>query len=50
MTFHQSCRDAGVDVTLDNFPGQFHVFQTFGVFVPEARAALAKVGAFFREN
>lgn len=50
MTFHQSCRDAGVDVALDNFAGQFHVFQTFGAFVPEARAALAKVGAFFRRN
>tara|TARA_R110002073_G_scaffold84612_3_gene201576 strand:- start:39840 stop:40838 length:999 start_codon:yes stop_codon:yes gene_type:complete len=48
MTFHQSCRDAGVDVTLDNFPSQFHVFQTFGALVPEARAALGKVGEFFQ--
>lgn len=48
MAFHQSCCDAGVDVSLDSFAGQFHVFQTFGALVPEARAALAKVGAFFR--
>ena len=39
-------RAAGVDVTLEVWPGMFHVWQMVSVFVPEGRQALAGIGRF----
>lgn len=47
LDFDQHARASGVNVKLDVFPDQFHVFQTFGIFAPESRAALQKIGAYF---
>lgn len=40
---------AGVDVTLEIWPGMWHVFPIFAPFVPEAEQSIAKIGAFIRE-
>jgi monoterpene epsilon-lactone hydrolase len=37
---------AGVDVTLDVVPEQFHIFPVFESFLPEARQAIDAIGAF----
>ncbi len=41
-------REAGVDVTLDEREGVFHVWHLFGGMVPEADEAIARAGAFVR--
>lgn len=41
---------AGVDVTLDIWPGMIHSWQLAAQFVPEARAALTAIGEFIRSN
>ncbi|MGK5555837.1 alpha/beta hydrolase [Actinomadura kijaniata] len=40
--------EAGVPVTLQVWDRQLHVFQMFGSFLPESRAAIAELGAFVR--
>ncbi|MDF1780197.1 MAG: alpha/beta hydrolase fold domain-containing protein [Alcanivoracaceae bacterium] len=47
LDFDQHAKASGVNVKLDIFPDQFHVFQTFGMFAPESRAALRKIGDYF---
>ena len=47
LDFEQHAKASGVNVKLDIFPDQFHVFQTFGMFAPESRAALRKIGDYF---
>jgi epsilon-lactone hydrolase len=42
-------RAAGVDVTLEEWEGLFHVFQIF-VDLPEANQATDKIGAFIRQH
>lgn len=42
-------RAAGVDVTLEEWEGLFHVFQLF-VMLPEANRATDKIGAFIRQH
>jgi len=41
-------RAAGIAVEIEIWPGLPHVWQIFSPFLPEARAALAKAGAFIR--
>ena len=44
----RKARAAGVDVTLQVWPGMFHVFHSHEPLLPEARAAIDYVGAFVR--
>jgi epsilon-lactone hydrolase len=37
---------AGVDVTIDSYPGMIHVWHAFAHIIPEARDAFAKIGTF----
>jgi epsilon-lactone hydrolase len=41
--------EAGVPVTLQVWDRQLHVFQMFGPYLPESRAAIAALGAFVRD-
>ena len=43
-------RDAGVPVSLEIWPRMPHVFQSFCSILPEARRAIARIGAFVREH
>ena len=43
-------RAAGVDVTLEKGEGLIHVWQLFGPEMPEAREAVARIGAFVRKH
>ncbi|MHB8419919.1 MAG: alpha/beta hydrolase [Myxococcales bacterium] len=45
--FAELARAAGVDVTMKVWDGLWHVFQIFD-FVPEAKRAIAEIGAFVR--
>ena len=47
--FAAKAKAAGVDVTLEEWPELFHVFQAFSM-LPEAREATDKIGAFIRER
>jgi acetyl esterase/lipase len=42
----ERAREAGVDVTLDVWPGMWHVWQLFAPYLPEANKALESIGAF----
>ena len=44
----QRARDHGVDVTLQLYPADTHVFHVFWPFLPEAGQALTAAGAFVR--
>ncbi len=46
----ERAQKAGVDATLEVCPHMWHVFQTFGVMVPEARDAVDRIGAFVRRK
>ena len=48
--FAEKASAAGVDVTLDLWPGMIHVFQLFGADLPQARDAIVKLGAFLARN
>jgi acetyl esterase/lipase len=39
-------RAAGVDVSLEVWPGMFHVWQMVSIFVPEGRRAIEGIGCF----
>jgi acetyl esterase/lipase len=41
---------AGVDVTLDIWDDMIHVWQAFADFLPEAREAIARIGAYVDER
>ncbi|HWE35244.1 MAG TPA: alpha/beta hydrolase fold domain-containing protein, partial [Isosphaeraceae bacterium] len=43
-------RAAGVDVRLDVYPRMWHVWHLFVPTLPEARRAVAAIGAFIRER
>ena len=47
--FAAKAKAAGVDVTLEEWPELFHVFQAFSM-LPEAREATDKIGAFIRQR
>ena len=48
--FDAKARAAGVDVTFEAWNGQVHVFHSFAFMVPEAREAIAKIGAFVKAH
>lgn len=39
---------AGVDARVDVWPGMWHVFQAFGMFVPEAQQSIDQTGEFIQ--
>lgn len=41
---------AGVPCTLRTYDQQLHVFQAFGMLLPEARASVTAIGAWLRAN
>jgi len=41
---------AGVDVTIDSWPGMIHVWHAFAHIVPEARDAFGKIGEFLNDR
>jgi epsilon-lactone hydrolase len=43
-------RAAGVEVTLEVWPGMFHVFQSHEPLLPEAREAIERIAAFIRSR
>jgi acetyl esterase/lipase len=43
-------RAAGVPVTLDIWPGMWHVFQAFLGYMPEPMRAIRRIGDFVRER
>ncbi|NWF69848.1 MAG: alpha/beta hydrolase, partial [Chloroflexi bacterium] len=46
----EKATDAGVDVTLKIWPGMWHVFHFFAPLLPEARQALAEMGAYAQKQ
>jgi acetyl esterase/lipase len=46
----QNARLAGVDVSLETWPGMWHVFQGFAPYVPESHQAIEKIGEFLRAH
>lgn len=48
--FVPRARAAGVDVTLQVWPGMWHVWQILVPFMPEAREAVQEIAAFIRER
>jgi acetyl esterase/lipase len=44
----QKAHLAGVDVSLETWPGMWHVFQAFAPYVPESQQAIEKIGEFIR--
>ncbi len=46
QAFSERAQQSGVDLTLDIYAGQFHVFQTFSPLAGESSAAIAKLGEF----
>lgn len=48
--FAIKARDAGVSVELQVWPQMIHVFQQFAAELPEAREAIACIGAFLRQQ
>lgn len=48
--FAERARDAGVDVTLELWDDVFHVWQAYADLLPEARDAIAQVGAYIDQR
>jgi epsilon-lactone hydrolase len=48
-TIVKKAREAGVDVTLTEYPGMFHVFQMFCGLLPESRCAWREVENFVQK-
>jgi len=46
----QKARLAGVDISLETWPGMWHVFQAFAPYVPESQQAIDKIGEFIRSR
>jgi acetyl esterase/lipase len=46
----ERARAAGVDVTLDIEPEAFHAYQSLAAVIPEAQAAVDRIGAFIRKH
>jgi len=46
----ERCREAGVEVQLDEWEGMPHVWHFFVSFLPEAQEAIAKAGEFLRRH
>jgi monoterpene epsilon-lactone hydrolase len=50
LRLEQKARAAGVDVTLEAWPGMWHVFQGFVPYVPESHKAILNIGEFIRAH
>ncbi len=50
LTVAEKMEKAGVDVTLTEYSGMWHVFQLFGDFLPEGKAAWDEAGAYAAEH
>ena len=48
--FAHRARQAGVELELDSYPGQFHVFQVLSPLVKAAGPALKRLGEFIVET
>ncbi len=48
-TVYEKMKSAGVEVTLSEYSGMWHVFQLFGDLLPEGKTAWAEAGAFASE-
>jgi len=46
--FCQRATTAGADLTLQNYPGQFHVFQLFSVLLSDAKHAMQEIADFVK--
>lgn len=46
----ERAKKAGVDATIQVYEGLWHVFQTFGVIIPEARDAIEVIGDFLKKR
>jgi len=44
----QKGRLSGVDISIETWPGMWHVFQVFAPYVPEAQQAIDKIGEYIR--
>ncbi len=49
IRFVDKAQTAGVDSTLQVYPGMPHVFQAFAPFLPEANQALERIGEFIQK-
>jgi epsilon-lactone hydrolase len=49
-SFAEAATRQGVDVTLQIYPGMWHVWQMFAPFLPEANQAIKEIGRFVRER
>ena len=50
IRLEQKARLAGVDVSLETWPGMWHVFQAFAPYVPESQHAIENIGEFIRSH
>ncbi|MCB9736674.1 MAG: alpha/beta hydrolase [Deltaproteobacteria bacterium] len=50
VVMRDALRAAGVEVTLETWPGQFHVWHLGAPWIPEANAAIAALNAFLRDR
>jgi monoterpene epsilon-lactone hydrolase len=48
IRLEQKARLAGMDISLETWPGMWHVFQAFAPYVPESQQAIDKIGEFIR--
>jgi acetyl esterase/lipase len=48
--FTEKARQTGVNITLEIYPGMWHVFQTFGKGMPESRKAIQQVASFIQQH
>jgi acetyl esterase/lipase len=48
-SFAKRAKEAGVDVTLEVWPGMQHVWQFAASFLPEGRQAIERIGKFIQE-
>lgn len=48
ITVRDKALAAGLNVQFKEWPGMFHAFQIFDLFVPEARVAWREIGAYMR--
>jgi monoterpene epsilon-lactone hydrolase len=46
----QNARIAGVDITIEIWPGMWHVFQGFAPYVPESKQAIKNIGGFLQSH
>ena len=49
LRFAEKARTAGVNVSLEIWPDMMHVWHFFAPFLPQARQAIQKIGAFIRK-